>query len=64
MIVIFGLILSLILLMIKFTKGKKTININKEVSKVNKKDDTVHLKRPYSYNIVFNNGSLQSIYVE
>ena len=42
---------------LQFTKGKKTISINKEVSKVNKNDDSVYLKRPYSYNIVFNNGS-------
>ncbi|MBQ9012636.1 MAG: hypothetical protein IJ094_03595 [Bacilli bacterium] len=46
---------------LQFTKGKKTININKEVSKVNKNDDSVYLKRPYSYNIVFNNGSFYRI---
>lgn len=46
---------------LEFTKGKKTIKINKEVGKANKNDEEKYLKRPYSYNIVFNAGSFYRV---
>ena len=46
---------------LEFTKGKKTIKVNKEVSKANKNDDVKYLKRPFSYNIVFNAGSFYRV---
>ena len=46
---------------LEFQSGQKTIKIDREVSKTNKNDDEVYLKRPYSYNIVFNNGSFYRV---
>lgn len=46
---------------LEFTKGKKTIKVNQEVAKANKNDDIKYLKRPWSYNIVFNNGSFYRV---
>ena len=46
---------------LQFQSGQKTLKIDREVSKTNKNDDEVYLKRPYSYNIVFNNGSFYRV---
>lgn len=46
---------------LQFTAGKKTIKISKEIAKTNKNDEDVYLKRPYSYNIIFNAGSFYRV---
>ena len=46
---------------LQYNKNNKTININKEVSRTNKNDEEKYLKRPYSYNIIFNNGSFYRV---
>ena len=46
---------------LQFTAGKKTIKVSKEIAKTNKNDEDVYLKRPYSYNIIFNAGSFYRV---
>lgn len=46
---------------LQFTAGKKTIKVSKEIAKTNKNDEYVYLKRPYSYNIIFNAGSFYRV---
>ena len=46
---------------LQFTAGKKTIKVSNEIAKTNKNDEDVYLKRPYSYNIIFNAGSFYRV---
>lgn len=46
---------------LQFTACKKTIKVSKEIAKTNKNDEDVYLKRPYSYNIIFNAGSFYRV---
>lgn len=46
---------------LQFTTSKKTININREVAKVGKNDDEKYLKRPFSYNIIYNSGTFYRV---
>lgn len=46
---------------LQFTAGKKTIKVSKEIAKTNKNDEDIYLKRPYSYNIIFNAGSFYRV---
>ena len=46
---------------LQFTTSKKTININREVAKAGKNDDEKYLKRPFSYNIIYNAGTFYRV---
>lgn len=46
---------------LQYITNKKTIDINKEISKPSKNDDEKYLKRPFSYNIVYNAGSFYRV---
>lgn len=46
---------------LQFISGKKTVNIKVEQAKPNKDDEEIFCIRPYSYNVVFNNGSFYKL---
>lgn len=46
---------------LKFINGKKTIEVTKETVRPKKKDDEKYLKRPFSYNVIYNNGSFYRV---
>lgn len=46
---------------LKFINGKKTIEVTKETARPKKNDDEKYLKRPFSYNVIYNNGSFYRV---
>lgn len=46
---------------LQYVSGKKKINIKVETAKPSKSDEEIYCIRPYSYNVVYNNGSFYKL---